>query len=1258
MTPARRGKPRLRQGILALVGVIALLMAVFVEPGGLGSHRAVAAASVLQGYGDVSVDLSTAQDAANIPTNLNGANGSDLWLVFAKGNEVRNKSVTMIPPAGFIFVSPTPSSDVYFRCSTSTWQLSSNVVATPSISPSGTVDFTFSNTGNNACSYALVVGATSPTWIQPVSATNPPATGGEVTLMGTAGLPTLDTAPITSGVARITVLSKTPSTTSVSCEPNPVIAGQPSTCTATVASDAGAPEGTVHFASDGDGTFSNTSCDLAAGECPVDYTPASAGSTPHTVTATYVPSSNHQGSQGDDQVEVLVDGDGDGVADSVDQCPGTETGATVDDAGCPARIIRIIKLAVHAEGGTPPAAVFEGTISPHAPGSWSIDTSTSAVVEIDGVFGSTVQTVVESEPGASWTFSGYWRGEGLLSDCAGATFDGARQVGVAVPGDGLAYTVCIRNVYTPPTGNIIIRKAVDPDAARDGAAFAFDFGTLSGGRSPLGHGDEVTFAGVEPGSYTVSETNLPDGWTVAIACSGDLDGGSAVSGSSVTIDLDADETIDCTFANTHVSRTVRIMKVVERAGGGDVPNATFSGTVTPGDAAWTIDTSTQNRVNAGGLAPYEPLTVIESAEGDDWLFGGYWRGEGLLSGCGGATFAGTRQDGAEIPADGQAYTVCIKNVYAPPVIVLAKVVEGELAGTADEFSIAITQTGGSFSEQVALRATDGPLAIEVTTGTFAVTEGDPSGIGAGYLPPGYSEGTIEEDGSVTCGAAGASPPEVSLVAGETAVICVHNRAARLPTVSKSAMGFKDGAATWRLTIDNTGEDTIARVVRVTDPGVTLIPAAGCSQDGADITCEVSADSSVSVDMSTHVPGQTCADRRVENQASAVAVTAAGDIDLGTAGSAAVTVPGNPDVCDRPVLSKTAAGYVDGHARWSITIDNRVEQAGRRTVVVDDPDATLVSVDGNCEPSGVGATVDGLTCRIEPNEVVTIVVGRAEPSACDARLIGNSAAAEVVLEAGGARPLQNSPTLDAFVTVPGDDAACPARITVRKLFDTDGDGHVAAPPDTPVNGWAITVACDGGEPPGSPGITGTDGAGTVVFTVPAPAGGKSCTVTEATQTLVRTVGHSINGGPLQPGGSAEVTLVGRDDVTVTFLNDPVELPAPEPSTAVDTVIPGPRQQRDDDAPDSATPEPQAPAPTPGAPPSQDDGGSGEPAATGTPSPVATPTVSPGVTATPAPPATGTGLAPGKRWGAISLTIIVAIMLAALSAHGAGRLQRRP
>jgi Ca2+-binding RTX toxin-like protein len=100
--------------------------------------------------------------------------------------------------------------------------------------------------------------------------------------------------------------------TAVSCSPNSVAVGQPSTCTATVTDRASSgqstPTGTVKFESSGAGSFSANQCTLSgsgnSAHCSVTYTPSAAGTGSHTITAGYGGDPTHAASTGNETLTV------------------------------------------------------------------------------------------------------------------------------------------------------------------------------------------------------------------------------------------------------------------------------------------------------------------------------------------------------------------------------------------------------------------------------------------------------------------------------------------------------------------------------------------------------------------------------------------------------------------------------------------------------------------------------------------------------------------------------------------------------------------------------------------------------------------------------------------------------------------------------------------------------------------------------------------------------------------------------------------
>ena len=100
-----------------------------------------------------------------------------------------------------------------------------------------------------------------------------------------------------------------PTKTSVTCSPSTVVAGNATTCTATVTDTAGSPttpSGTVSFSSSpGPGGFTGSPCTLsgsgASASCSVTYTPSATTSNPvrtDTITATYGGDDTHSGGSG------------------------------------------------------------------------------------------------------------------------------------------------------------------------------------------------------------------------------------------------------------------------------------------------------------------------------------------------------------------------------------------------------------------------------------------------------------------------------------------------------------------------------------------------------------------------------------------------------------------------------------------------------------------------------------------------------------------------------------------------------------------------------------------------------------------------------------------------------------------------------------------------------------------------------------------------------------------------------------------------
>ena len=129
-------------------------------------------------------------------------------------------------------------------------------------------------------------------------------------------------------------------------------------------------------------------------------------------------------------------------------------------------------------------------------------------------------------------------------------------------------------IGTPPagagTGTIIITKETSPAG---GTGFGFTE-TITPGGFTLDDGDSRTFASVAPGAYTITE-NDPSGaqYTVADVSCNDADSAGDANTRAATINVDAGETVRCTFVNFKTSPTDSIF-VFHLSGDQELPPVT------------------------------------------------------------------------------------------------------------------------------------------------------------------------------------------------------------------------------------------------------------------------------------------------------------------------------------------------------------------------------------------------------------------------------------------------------------------------------------------------------------------------------------------------------------------------------------------------------------------------------------------------------------------------------------------------------------
>ena len=175
-------------------------------------------------------------------------------------------------------------------------------------------------------------------------------------------------------------------------------------------------------------------------------------------------------------------------------------------------------------------------------------------------------TVTEADPSPGFLLT-------AITCTAGGTGDVPSRTATITLTPGA--TVTCTFVNEKQLGTIVIEKTAvggddtfDYTATGTGLPGSFQITTSGGSGSQ-------TFASLVPGSYTVTESAPPSGWDFTSLVCVDPDGGTTVVGQTATIDLDAGETVTCTYTNTKRG-TIVINK--NTVGGDDTFNFTTSGT--------------------------------------------------------------------------------------------------------------------------------------------------------------------------------------------------------------------------------------------------------------------------------------------------------------------------------------------------------------------------------------------------------------------------------------------------------------------------------------------------------------------------------------------------------------------------------------------------------------------------------------------------------------------------------------------------------
>ena len=560
-----------------------------------------------------------------------------------------------------------------------------------------------------------------------------------------------------------------------------------------------------------------------------------------------------------------------------------------------------------------------------------------------------------------------------------------------------------------------------------------------------------------------------------------------------------------------------------------------------------------------------------------------------------------------VPAGETDYRVCVLNTYtAPPepltrTVIIEKLVDGDQPG----------QPLGSVSGTLApygpwsISPVPGSVTLEdVSTGTQILTETSP---GDGWLV----EYGLAPNAEQACAAQVINwvTGSLEIPAGEEDVrACVRNTFLAEPTVTKTALEYnvEAGEARWVITVTNTSQRMQQVVIRdVIAPHLVGELPPGCSGNLVDgLVCNVDAEQSVQINV-RKVVQQQCRDLSVLNTATAAVVRDGIEIPIEApdARDVAALVPGDPDLCEYVIVSKSGSPTsTPSQADWTIFVDNR-DQDVPAVVTIQDAGAVAIGDVPNCDLRD-GDSLDEVVCQVGAGESFWINARTTHQATCAPQSVRNTL---VTFAVQG--EVERSQTVTATQVLPGDPLLCERELIVQKWIGPDRDlDALASSPltgDEPADGWQIIAVCDGNE---YVLLTGTAGDGTARIELPGDL--EECVVSEVPQDGFEPIGYRLIDGQRNEAGKSvtgiriDLTDQGDEPVLLMFFNK-VEEPTPTPTMTQEPV------------------EPETPTPSP------------------TATPTAEPTKAPPGPG-PKPPKTGSGQAANDSFGWLDYILVTSLV----------------
>lgn len=266
-------------------------------------------------------------------------------------------------------------------------------------------------------------------------------------------------------------------------------------------------------------------------------------------------------------------------------------------------------------------------------------------------------------------------------------------------------------------GTIIVEKQTSPDGVPGSFTFTGDAaGTIA-------DDGQIVVSDLVPGVYTATENDPSPAFQLTdISCN---DGTSATPSTgdtntrTATFNLDAGETVKCTFTNTQQAAQLTLLKTVVTNDGGTATAADFQAYIDGSPVPWST------------AQPLDP--------------GSYTVSESTLAGYTATAWGGDcNADGTINLSAGQIATCTITNDDQPGTLIVKKVVINDNGGTLEEEDFTFQVNGGTATAFEA----DGQNDLTVNAGVYTVTEPAVSGYVTTY--DNCTDVVIPNGGSATC----------------------------------------------------------------------------------------------------------------------------------------------------------------------------------------------------------------------------------------------------------------------------------------------------------------------------------------------------------------------------------------------------------------------------------------------------------------------------------------------------------------------------